>query len=156
MTSHLINGSPVNRSGHEQTGLWLTTTHLAWMPHVPGQGSLHFWLAQASFCRQSELRVHSGRQRGGDPRNSGAQLHTACPFSSRHMLFGPQGFGLHGLVTRGTMRWDNIVNIFSNTCVSVSWFFFFRRTSHYIARDKCISSGTGGTTAHGCMIYHVA
>lgn len=90
------------------------TTHLAWMPHVPGQGSLHFWLIQASFGRQSELRVHSGRHRGGDPRNSGAHVHTACSFNSRHMLFGPQGFGLHGLVTGETIRERYIVACISS------------------------------------------
>lgn len=51
--------------------------HLEFKPQDPGQGSLHFWLLQASFCAQSELTVHSGLQVGGVPIYSGRQEHTA-------------------------------------------------------------------------------
>lgn len=98
--------------------------------------------------------MHSGRQRGGDPRNSGAHVHTACPFNSRHMLFEPQGFGLHGLVTDGTTRESNIISSFFRAYRSD--IFFILNTFHYIARNKRVSGGTGGTTAHRCVIDHVA
>lgn len=66
------------------------------MPHVPGQGSPHFWFKQASFWRHSELITHSGRQVGGLPINPSTQEHTAWSFISRHLLFGPHGVGWHG------------------------------------------------------------
>lgn len=47
------------------------------MPHVPGQGSLHFWFMQALFWAHSELTMHSGRHDGGAPTYSGWQEHTA-------------------------------------------------------------------------------
>lgn len=34
--------------------------------------------------------------------------------------------------------------------------FFILNTFHYIARNKRVSGGTGGTTAHRSVIYHVA
>ncbi|KAJ4432718.1 hypothetical protein ANN_21355 [Periplaneta americana] len=46
---HLTNGSPVNRGGQLQIGLWFTTSQRAPTPHVPGHGFLHFWLLHASF-----------------------------------------------------------------------------------------------------------
>lgn len=93
---HLVNGSPVKVGGHEQIGLWLTTWHNAFTPQVPGQGSMHFWLTQASFSGHSELVTHSGLQVGGYPRNPGAHEQTDWPFTSLHWLLGPQGLGLHG------------------------------------------------------------
>lgn len=68
------------------------------MPHVPGQGSIHFWLIQALFNAQSEVVVHSGLQVGGLPKYPGKQEHTACSLITRQTLFGPQGEGLHGFV----------------------------------------------------------
>ena len=64
---HLTNGSPVCLVGQLQIGLWLNTLHFAPIPQVPGQGSLHFWLLQASFSGHSEFVTHSGRQVGGLP-----------------------------------------------------------------------------------------
>ena len=59
--------------GQIQFGVWLTTRHSALDPHVPGHGSLHFWLIQAKLSPHSLLLIHSGRQLGGEPLNSGKQ-----------------------------------------------------------------------------------
>lgn len=99
---HLVNGSPVYCGGQLHIGLWLTTWQMAPMPHVPGQGSTHFWLMQAWFRGHSELTTHSGLHVGGLPINPGTHEHTACPFISRHWLLGPQGDGLHGWISTGT------------------------------------------------------
>lgn len=93
---HLVKGSPVRCGGQLQIGLWFTTWHWAARPHVPGHGSVHFWLEQAWFNGHSELETHSGLQVGGLPINPGTQEHTACWFISRHWLFGPHGDGEHG------------------------------------------------------------
>lgn len=71
-------------------------------PHVPGQGSIHFWLMHARFKAHSELLTHSGRHIGGDPINPSTQEHTAWPFIALHLLFGPQGDGTHGLTITGS------------------------------------------------------
>ena len=78
-------------------GLWFTTLHLAPMPQVPGQGSLHFWLEQAWVSGHSELTTHSGLQVGGLPMKPGTQEHTPWPFTSLHWLLGPHGEGWQGL-----------------------------------------------------------
>lgn len=96
---HLMKGLPVSPGGQLQIGLWLLTWHQAPTPQVPGQGSLHFWFAQASLRLQSELTTHSGLQDGGLPMNPGTHEHTACSLMSRHWLLGPQGDGLHGCFT---------------------------------------------------------
>lgn len=67
MRLHCWKGLPVYDGGQEQIGLWFLTIHFAPNPHVPGQGSLHFWLVQASLRGHSELTTHSGLQLGGDP-----------------------------------------------------------------------------------------
>lgn len=95
------NGSPLKPSMQLQIGLWLTTWQRAFWPHVPGHGSLHFWLMHDLSWGHSELRIHSGRQFGGAPIISGKQLHTACWSNSRHWLFTPHGDGWQGL-TIGT------------------------------------------------------
>lgn len=59
-------------------------------------GSLHFWAIQALFAGHSALTTHSGRQFGGVPRYSGAQVHTAWSFITLHILLGPQGDGEQG------------------------------------------------------------
>lgn len=56
------NASPVVWGGHEQVGMWLTTSHLASWPQIPGHGSTHRWFIQALFGEQSVFIVHSGRQ----------------------------------------------------------------------------------------------
>lgn len=62
-----VNGSPVNWFGQLQIGLWLITLHLALIPQVPGQGSMHFWFIHAFVSTHSELTTHSGRHLGGLP-----------------------------------------------------------------------------------------
>lgn len=99
---HLTNGSPVYLGGQVHMGLCLITSHLASTPHDPAHGLIHFWLLQALFGGQSELTTHSGRHVGGLPMYPGTQVHTACPLTSLHWLFGPQGEGWHGFVTTGT------------------------------------------------------
>lgn len=98
-TEHLENGSPVNPCGHEHIGLWLITWHMAVVPQFPLQGSIQRWLEQALFNAHSALDMHSGLQVGGAPKNPGKQEQIACPLTSRHWLFGPQGEGLHGFIS---------------------------------------------------------
>jgi hypothetical protein len=64
---HLTKGSPEYPAVQLHIGLWLTTWHRALRPHVPGQGSLHFWFIQALSSGHSELTTHSGLQLGGVP-----------------------------------------------------------------------------------------
>lgn len=98
---HCRNGSPVIPLGHTQIGLWLITRHFAWIPQAPSQGSLHFWLIQASSVRHSELITHSGLQFGGMPINSDWQVQTAWSLFSRHIELGPHGDGVHGFTGVG-------------------------------------------------------
>ena len=72
------------------------TAHLELIPQEFGHGSAHLLLMHAILVGHSELTVHSGLQNGGEPTNVGEHVQTACPFASRHWLFGPQGDGLHG------------------------------------------------------------
>lgn len=99
MGVHDRNGSPVSPWGQIHMGLWFMTEHWALKPHVPGHGSLHFWLMQASFCAQSELIVHSGRHEGGLPIYPWTHLHIAMPLTSWQWLLGPHGDGEQGFVT---------------------------------------------------------
>lgn len=71
------------------------------MPHVPGQGFIHFWFIHAWLKRHSELVTHSGLQVGGLPINPSTQEHTAWPLISLHLLYGPHGEGLQGLLIGG-------------------------------------------------------
>lgn len=52
---------------------------------------------QACVSGHSALTTHSGRQDGGLPTSPGWQEHTAWSYTTRHMLFGPQGDGSQGL-----------------------------------------------------------
>jgi len=92
-----------------QIGLWLIVWQLAFWPHIPGHGSLHFCPIQALSRLHSVLITHSGRQLGGLPIYSGRHEHIAWPFFSLHWLFGPQGDGLHGLV--GSIGISKIIKI---------------------------------------------
>lgn len=94
-----------------QIGLWLTTEHFEFKPHVPGQGFLHFWLLHASDCAQSELIMHSGLQVGGLPIYSGRQEQTAWLLKSRHWLLGPHGDGEHGSRRNWAFEYKYHVNI---------------------------------------------
>lgn len=97
----LRNGSPVKPYWHKHMGVWLTTRHSALVPQDPGQGSLHFLLIHAIFDRHSVLLVHSGRQLGGAPRNSGKHLHNGLSPFSEHSELGPHGEGKHGFTLMG-------------------------------------------------------
>lgn len=92
-----MNGFPVKRGLQLHMGLWLTTEHSAFIPHVPGHGSLHFWFEQASFNGQSGLTTHSGWHVGGIPIKPTTHEHTDWPLNSLHWLLGPHGDGLHGV-----------------------------------------------------------
>lgn len=72
-----MKGSPVYLTRQLHIGLWLTTTHSALIPQVPGHGSMHFWFKQARSNGHSELLTHSGLQVGGLPINPGTQEQTA-------------------------------------------------------------------------------
>lgn len=107
---HLINGSPVSCEGQLQIGLWFITWHLAPIPQVPGQGSLHFWFMHASAWAQSVLTTHSGLHVGGLPMYPVTHVQTAKPLISLHWLFGPHGDGLQGCVVTGSIQVLNIRN----------------------------------------------
>lgn len=91
---------PVWSGPQLQMGLWLKTSHLAFSPHVPWQGSIHFWFTQACVVAHSLLVVHSGRHCGGVPMKPWRHEQTEWPLISLHWLLGPQGDGLHGCSSR--------------------------------------------------------
>lgn len=62
-----MNGFPVFPRLQVQIGLWLITLQSEFIPHVPGQGSMHLLLLQALLKAHSELTTHSGLQPGGVP-----------------------------------------------------------------------------------------
>lgn len=75
----------------------MMTRQSALMPQEPGQGSLHFWLIQASCGVQSLLLTHSGRQLGADPTYPERQLHEGEPAAvTTQELYGPHGDGTQG------------------------------------------------------------
>ena len=76
--------------------MWLTTRHSALWPHVPGHGSLHFWLMHASWGAHSEFDTHSGRQFGGAPVKPAMQEHEGWSPATLHSALGPQGDGRQG------------------------------------------------------------
>lgn len=152
---HLTNGSPVYLGGQLHIGLWLLTWHWALSPHVPGHGSMHFWLLQAWSLGQSELTVHSGLQDGGLPMYPGTHEHTACWFIVRHWLFGPQGDGLHGFSTTGsmgkiyrivTLSWNKTKRVFANKV----------HTSERWTLNECISAHSYRAAAHRHVVIHIA
>ena len=100
---HWRNGSPVYPSLQKHMGVWLTTRHSAFAPQEPTQGSLHFWLMQASWLEHSGLLAHSGRQFGGDPMNSGRQEHEGASLKTWHWALGPHGDGWQGFVGIGSI-----------------------------------------------------
>ena len=165
MGEQRINGSPVRRFGQLQIGLWLMTSHFAPIPHVPGQGFLHFWLLHASFWAHSELTTHSGLHVGGLPIYPGTQEHTAWPLISRHWLLGPHGDGWHGCVTIGSV----IQKIILKLKKIVNFFVFFVCFSKTTVPLCCLHStnglpenpggqlhiGTWFTTSHRAFWPHV-
>lgn len=72
------------------------TRHIAFSPHNPGHGSLHFIFIQAKWYEQSLLLTHSGRQFGGDPIYSGKHEHDGDVPCTWHCEYGPQGEGIQG------------------------------------------------------------
>ena len=94
-------GSPTYPWGQLQMGLWLTTSHLALIPHTPTQGLEHLRLIQARAGAHSLLITHSGLHAGGAPKYPGKQVHTGRDSTTRHSAFGPQGDGWQGSVGSG-------------------------------------------------------
>lgn len=81
-------------------GMWLMTSHIAFCPQVPGQGSAHLLRMHALSLGHSALTTHSGlHPTYGSPWYSGLHVHT--PLSQR--AFDPQGVGLHGSTTWGSI-----------------------------------------------------
>lgn len=63
------------------------TLHSAFVPQVPGHGSVHLCLTQALSLGQSLFKTHSGlHPMYGSPVYSGVQTH----LSSKQIAFGPQ------------------------------------------------------------------
>lgn len=95
---HILYGSPMCCSGHEQLGIWLTTLHSAFIPQVPGHGSWHLFWRQARFEGQSEFNKHSGLQSSyGFPKYPGKHVHDPALFLSLHSALAPQGDGMQGV-----------------------------------------------------------
>ena len=71
------------------------TEHVAAVPHVPGQGSVHLLLLQARSRGQSALIRHSGLQPvSPEPRRPGGQLQEQPPvLEAEARAPGPQGSG---------------------------------------------------------------
>lgn len=93
---HWLNGFPVNPEEQTHWGVWLTTWHSALIPHIPGQGSLHFWLMHAKWLAHSLLLTHSGLQLGGTPMYSGKHEQEGLSPDALHWEYGPHGVGWHG------------------------------------------------------------
>lgn len=130
-------------------GLWFLTWQFALIPHVPGQGSTHFWLLQASFWGHSELVTHSGLQVGGAPMYPGTQEQIAWPLFWRHWELGPQGEGWQGLVSTGAeQQKDGVQKSGKRTCKKIHT--LIRGTLH-----KCISTHSWWTRAHWNVINHI-
>ena len=60
------------------------TWHSAFDAQEPGHGFLHFWLMQARWLAHSLLLMHSGRQLGGEPTNSGRHEHEGTSPLTKH------------------------------------------------------------------------
>ena len=104
-------------------GLWLITLHSALKPHVPGQGSIHLFLEQASVLIQSELTVHSGlHPEYGSPKYSLLQVHWQLLPRTAASALAPQGLGLQGSLGGGGAETGNIskfglfYNVFTLYC----------------------------------------
>ena len=100
---HSSKALPVYPCGQEHVGMWLKTLHSAFAPQVRGQGSTHLLLEQAWLRRQSELRIHSGRQPlYGSPKSPGRHLHVQRPFFALLVALGPHGLGVQASGLGGT------------------------------------------------------
>lgn len=72
---------------------------MAFVPQVPGHGSLHLFCIHALFLGQSLFNTHSGlHPTYGSPWNS--ILHLQIPL--KQSAFGPHGDGLHGSENSGS------------------------------------------------------
>lgn len=105
------NGSPVYPLGHEQTGIWFTTSHTAKLPHVPMQGSTHLLRKHALFRVHSAFVVHSGRHPFG---SYGFPWYSAM---HRHSLPKHSAFGPHGLVLQKSFCFG------SSSTITLGWHF---------------------------------
>lgn len=79
-------------------GTCLTTLHIAFNPHEPKQGSIHFMLMQALLLLQSVFSTHSGLQFGGLPKYPILHEQEGTPPTSLHSAFCPQGEGMQGFI----------------------------------------------------------
>ena len=97
---HSSNGFPEKPGLHLHWGMWLVTMQSAFRPQIPGlHGLTHFRLMHAWSRPHSELLTHSGRQpRMGSPWYPGRQVQMQLLPTTLWFVFGPQGFGLHGLL----------------------------------------------------------
>lgn len=114
MILQYLKASPVYPGMQLHDGEWLITWQLAFVPQVPGQGSIHLFLMQALLEGHSELWTHSGLQFSyGFPTYSGRHMHEPAPFSFLQMAFVPQGEGIHGFKFSGAGRFTRkIIGVF--------------------------------------------
>lgn len=64
---HRTKAFPSKPGLQAQLGTWFKTLQTAFKPQEPGQGSIQRSFTHALVFGQSELIVHSGRQKGGEP-----------------------------------------------------------------------------------------
>lgn len=84
------------------------TSHLAFCPQTPGQGSRHLFLKQALSLEHSWLPVHSGLQDSyGFPLYSAK--HVQNPLL--HSALGPHGEGLQGSDGVGVVGTENKISV---------------------------------------------
>lgn len=78
-------------------GAWLNTRHMAPLPQVPGQGSIHLLRTQVRSRWHSELTTHSGRHPVVDasPNVPLGHEHIALSPATEHTAPGPHGDGVH-------------------------------------------------------------
>jgi len=94
--THCTKALPAYPVGQEQDTACPITRHSALVPHDSGHGLLHLLLIHACVDWQSGLMIHSGRQLGGEPKNSGWHWQTGPFLSFLQIELGPQGDGTQG------------------------------------------------------------
>ena len=108
---HCTNGSPTKPEEQTHIGVWLIILHSALAPQEPGQGSRHFWFMHAKLVGHSLLLMHSGLQYGGEPINSGKQLHEGEFSDIWHWALGPHGDGWQTFIGSGWIGAKNFIQI---------------------------------------------
>ena len=87
----------INQNDDENRHMMNYSSNLAFVPQVPGHGSMHFSCLHALFGGQSVELIHSGLQaKYGSPKYSGIHWQAAALFLWLQSALDPHGVGLHG------------------------------------------------------------